>query len=44
MSIGFKIKDGVMLKYEGTDSVVVIPEGVEKIGEKGKCQECKMCC
>ena len=34
MSIGFKIEDGVMLKYEGTDSVVVIPEGVEKIGEK----------
>lgn len=34
MSIGFKIEDGVMLKYEGTDSVVVIPDGVEKIGEK----------
>lgn len=34
MSIGFKIEDGVLLKYEGTDSVVVIPEEVEKIGER----------
>ena len=33
MSIGFKIEDGVLLKYEGTDSVVVIPDGVVKIGK-----------
>lgn len=33
MSIWFKIEDGVLLKYEGTDSVVIIPEGTEKIGK-----------
>lgn len=34
MSIGFNIEDGVLVKYDGTDSVVTIPEGVEKIGKR----------
>lgn len=33
MSIGFNIEDGVLLKYDGADSVVIIPEGTEKIGK-----------
>ena len=33
MSIGFNIEDGVLLKYDGVDSVVIIPEGTEKIGK-----------
>ena len=37
MSIGFNIEDGVLVKYDGTDSVVTIPEGVEKIGERAFC-------
>lgn len=37
MSIEFNIEDGVLVKYDGTDSVVTIPEGVEKIGERAFC-------
>ena len=30
----FKIKEGVLRKYNGKDEVVVIPEGVTKIGKE----------
>lgn len=33
MSAGFIIENGVLIKYEGSDSVVVIPNGVTQIGE-----------
>ncbi len=33
MEVGFKIEDGLLIKYEGTDAVVSIPEGVTEIGE-----------
>jgi hypothetical protein len=37
MSIGFNIENGILLKYAGTDSVVAIPDGIEKIGERAFC-------
>lgn len=33
MSTEFKIENDVLVKYEGKDTVVVIPDGVTKIGE-----------
>ena len=29
----FNIKDGVLLKYNGSDTVVTIPDGVTSIGD-----------
>lgn len=33
MDAGFKIENGILEKYEGSDPVVVIPDGVTEIGE-----------
>jgi hypothetical protein len=33
MDADFKIKNNVLVQYEGKDTVVVIPDGVTKIGE-----------
>ena len=37
MGMGFIIEEGVLLKYDGIDSIVDIPDGVEKIGEGAFC-------
>lgn len=40
MADGFNLENGILTKYEGTDAVVVIPEGVTQIGDSAF-QECK---
>ena len=32
--IVFVIKNGVLIKYKGTDAVVTVPDGVTSIGDK----------
>lgn len=34
----FQIKDGVLKKYKGTESTVIIPEGVTAIGDRAFCE------
>ena len=37
MGMGFIIEEGVLLKYDGIEPIVDIPDGVEKIGEGAFC-------
>ena len=36
MDINFKTENGILLNYEGSEAVVVIPEGIMEIGKNAR--------